>query len=190
MTLLELLKPERLTAVVDIGANPIDGDPPYKSMLQAGLCTVTGFEPQEEALTELLRRKGPNERYFPYAVGDGGVHTLNICHASGMTSFFEPEPATADIFALFKKFGQVIRQVDMQTRSLNDITEIEQLDFLKIDIQGGELAVFKSGGGSFPRPWLYRPRCRSYPCIKGNPRWATSMSSCATKASCRIVLRP
>ncbi|WP_246072736.1 FkbM family methyltransferase [Extensimonas perlucida] len=155
MTLLEILKPERLTAVVDIGANPIDGDPPYKSMLQAGLCNVTGFEPQEAALAELLRRKGPNECYLPYAVGDGGVHTLNICHASGMTSFFEPEPATADVFPLFKKAGEVIRQVELETRCLNEIDEIEHLDFLKIDIQGGELAVFKSGGGggSLPRPW-------------------------------------
>src|SRR5690606_19709200 len=28
---------------------------------------------------------------------------------------------------------------------LDDVEEIEQLDFLKIDIQGGELAVFQSG---------------------------------------------
>src|SRR5262245_3112543 len=32
--LLKLLRPKRLTAVVDVGANPIDGDPPYKSLLQ------------------------------------------------------------------------------------------------------------------------------------------------------------
>ena len=32
--------------VVDIGANPIDGDPPYRLLLDAGLCRVTGFEPQ------------------------------------------------------------------------------------------------------------------------------------------------
>jgi hypothetical protein len=34
--LFDLLQPARLTAVVDIGANPIDGDPPYKRMLAAG----------------------------------------------------------------------------------------------------------------------------------------------------------
>ena len=34
--LYELLNPLRLTEVVDIGANPIDGDPPYKPMLDAG----------------------------------------------------------------------------------------------------------------------------------------------------------
>jgi hypothetical protein len=73
--------PQRLTDVVDIGANPIDGEPPYTSMLAEGLCHVTGFEPQQEALVELQRMKGPNERYLPYAVGDGDAHTLNICRA-------------------------------------------------------------------------------------------------------------
>jgi hypothetical protein len=57
--LRNLLVPQRLTDVVDIGANPIDGEPPYTSMLAEGLCHVTGFEPQQEALLELQRMKGP-----------------------------------------------------------------------------------------------------------------------------------
>ena len=96
--LLELLKPERLTAIVDIGANPIDGDPPYKKMLEAGLCHVTGFEPQRQALDELLRNKGSHEHYLPYAVGDGKPHTLNICKASGMTSLLEPDKNILELF--------------------------------------------------------------------------------------------
>ena len=38
--LFRLIGPERLTAVVDVGANPIDGDPPYLPMLRGGLCRV------------------------------------------------------------------------------------------------------------------------------------------------------
>ena len=48
--LSELLAPARLTEVVDVGANPIDGDPPYLGMLRAGLCRVTGFEPQSDEI--------------------------------------------------------------------------------------------------------------------------------------------
>jgi len=44
-----ILKLDRLTEIVDIGANPIDGDPPDKALLRSGLCKVTGFEPQEDA---------------------------------------------------------------------------------------------------------------------------------------------
>lgn len=140
-----LLQAQRLTEVVDIGANPIDGDPPYKPMLDAGLCRVTGFEPQQEALAELRRRQGPNERYLDYAVGDGGVHRLNICRAPGMTSLLEPDPVTLELFGVLNAMGDVLRRVETQTRRLDDIDEIASLDFLKIDVQGGELAVFRHG---------------------------------------------
>lgn len=64
-----LLRPERLTEVVDIGANPIDGDPPYKQMMLQKLCRVTGFDPHPAAITQLAKRKGPQETYLPYAAG-------------------------------------------------------------------------------------------------------------------------
>jgi FkbM family methyltransferase len=144
-TFADLLSPQRLTEIVDVGANPIDGEPPYVTMLAAGLCRVTGFEPQEQALLELQRNRGPNERYLPYAVGDGGRHTLNICAASGMTSLFEPDPDTLSLFNDLKPLGEVIRRIPVETRKLDDISEVERLDFLKIDVQGSELAVFKGG---------------------------------------------
>src|ERR1041384_8189595 len=93
-----LLRPDKLTAVVDIGANPIDGDPPYKAMLGQRLCTVTGFEPQAEALATLNTSTGDLQTYLPYAVGDGGDGTLRIPQAPGMTSLFEPNPAVLNCF--------------------------------------------------------------------------------------------
>ena len=144
-TFRDILSLERLTEVVDVGANPIDGAPPYTPMLAAGLCRVTGFEPQKEALLELQKKKGTNEQYLPYAVGDGTTGTLNICRASGMTSLFEPDEATLGLFDVLKPLGEVIDRVPLQTHKLDDISEIQHLDFLKIDIQGGELAVFRSG---------------------------------------------
>lgn len=143
--LWEVLQPARLTQVVDIGANPIDGDPPYAAMLRAGLCRVTGFEPQPAALAELQRRQGSLETYLPYAVGDGETHSLNICAASGMTSLYTPDPATLDLFAALKPLGTVLRREPVRTQRLDDIAAVTALDFLKIDIQGAELAVFRHG---------------------------------------------
>ena len=134
-----------LTQVLDIGANPIDGDPPYKKMLDASLCTVTGFEPQPSALEELIRKKGPNERYLPYAVGDGQSHLLNICRWSGMTSLLEPDPAAFSVFEILSPNAEILHRVPIQTRRLDDLQEVSHIDLLKIDIQGGELAVFQSG---------------------------------------------
>lgn len=143
--LLQLLQPERLTQVVDIGANPIDGEPPYKKMLSESLCFVTGFKPQKSAFAELLSKKTANERYLPYAVGDGQSHTLKVCRSSGMTSLFEPDLNTLDLFAFLKPLAEVTQRIEMTTRKLDDVSEIENIDFLKIDIQGAELSVFQHG---------------------------------------------
>jgi FkbM family methyltransferase len=144
--LRDLLSPSRLTHVVDVGANPFDGgEPPYLPMFNAGLCHVTGFEPQREPLLALQRTRGPDELYLPYAVGDGSPHTLKVCRASGMTSLLEPDPTTLGLFPTLQPFGEVIERVPLETHRLDDICEIEHLDLLKIDIQGGELAVFQNG---------------------------------------------
>ncbi len=143
--LREVLAPERLTHVVDVGANPIGSAPPYREMLDAGLCRVTGFEPQPAALEALNRRKGPLETYLPWVVGDGGMHTLKVCGHSGLTSTLSPDPQALDIFALLKPDAQVLEEVPVQTRRLDDIAGLEPIDFLKLDVQGGELAVLCHG---------------------------------------------
>jgi FkbM family methyltransferase len=143
--LFDMLQPTRLTAVVDIGANPIDGDPPYKEMLAAGLCTVVGFEPQPEALAALNRRRTSHEQYLSYAVGDGRERSLHVCREQGMTSLLAPDRAHLDLFTGFASYGALVKEVRVATRRLDDIEEIDSMDFLKIDIQGSELDVFESG---------------------------------------------
>ncbi len=143
--LARLLSLGRLTHVVDIGANPIDGAPPYRPLLDARLCRITGFEPQASALAELNLKKGANEAYLPYAVGDGQEHTLNLCAYPGWTSIFVPSVAALEVFSFFKNNARVVSQIPIQTRRLDDLDEVDDVDFLKIDVQGGELAVFVHG---------------------------------------------
>lgn len=143
--LFKILQPQRLTAVVDIGANPVEGAPPYKTLMDSGLCSIVGFEPQEDALAVLISAKSPRETYLPYIIGNGQPQTLHVCAASGMTSLLKPDQNTLSMFHLFSDFGKVRSTLPVETRRLDDVTEIEHLDFLKIDIQGGELSVFQSG---------------------------------------------
>lgn len=144
-SLAQILAPVRPTAVVDIGANPIDGDPPYKRMLAAGLCDVVGFEPQADALARLQQMAGPRERYLPYALGDGTTRTLNICALEGMTSLKVPDPAHLALFNLFPTWGEVKNTIPVATHRLDDIAEIAHMDFLKMDIQGSERDVLVHG---------------------------------------------
>ena len=140
--LLSLLRPAQLTHVVDVGANPIDGAPPYKNMLSQGLCTVTGFEPQEAAWHELIQRKGPLETYLPQALGAGGLATLNVCQYSGWTSLLRPNSAALNVFPQFQPNAKVIEQIQVLTHKLDDISEVRPFDLLKIDVQGAEMDVF------------------------------------------------
>jgi FkbM family methyltransferase len=143
--LSEILKPARLTAIVDVGANPIDGDPPYRAMLAAGLCEVTGFEPQAPALQRLEAKKGPHERYLPYALADGTKRTLHVCELEGMTSLLVPDPSHLALFNLFPTWGTVKERIPVTTRKLDDIAEITAVDFLKMDVQGAEREVLTHG---------------------------------------------
>lgn len=142
-----LLVPERLTAVVDIGANPIGGDPPYKPMLEKRLCRLFGFEPQRAALAELNARKSELETYLPYVVGNGEQARLRECASPGMTSLLEPDRNMLKHFPGFLDWGRVIADSKIETRKLDDIGEIDAMDYLKIDVQGSELAIFQNGRG-------------------------------------------
>jgi len=168
----DLLRPERLTEVVDIGASPIEGVPPYRAMLAEGLCNVTGFEPQNHALAQLRASAGPHERYFPYVVGDGETHTLHLYRYPGLASLLEIDPA---VLALTTRpaSGEIVERISgLKTRRLDDITEIEVIDFLKIDIQGGELAVFRNGSERLVRTVAIETEVAFLSLYKGQPTFS------------------
>jgi FkbM family methyltransferase len=167
--LATLLRAERLTAVVDIGANPIDGEPPYKKMLGGRLCTLVGFEPQAEALAKLDASKSDLETYLPYAVGDGTRGTLKVCQARGMTSLFTPEPRILNLFPGFAQFGRIVQEIPVDTRTLDSISEIAALDLLKIDVQGGELAVFRNGTARLANAIAVQAEVSFMPLYKDQP---------------------
>ena len=144
LLLRDLVRCSRPTSVLDIGANLVDGDPPYQRMLDEGLCTVTGFEPQQRALAELELRKGPMERYLPHVVGDGHTHRLKITRAVGMTSLLTPDENQLRLFNGFPDWGSVVEELEVQTHRLDDL-DINEFDLLKIDVQGAELMVFQHG---------------------------------------------
>src|SRR5678815_5307579 len=167
--LAEILAPARLTSVVDVGANPIDGDPPYKAMLAAGLCEVTGFEPQAGALARLEKKKSSRERYLPYALADGTERTLHICELEGMTSSLVPDPAHLALFNLFPIWGTVKDRIPVSTRQLDDIAEITQLDFLKMDIQGAEREVLAHGRAKLKDTVVIQTEVSFVPLYHGQP---------------------
>ncbi len=168
-TLLVLTSPQRLTAVVDVGANPIDGDTPYKSMLERRLCTVVGFEPQPTGLAFLNARKSDLETYLPHAVGDGSPATLHVAALPGMTSLLEPNEAMLSLFHQFSEWAAVKEKVPVLTRRLDELSEIAALDMLKIDVQGSELSVFQGARQHLSRAVAVHTEVCFLPLYKNQP---------------------
>jgi FkbM family methyltransferase len=94
---------------------------------------------------------------------------LNICSAEGMSSKFKPDSEMLKIFHPFDIWGQVVSQQKVLTKTLDSISEIEQLDFLKIDIQGGELSVFQNGKKKLANTVVIRTEVSFIPLYEDQP---------------------
>ena len=142
--LSEILETKIVIDVVDVGANPIDEIPPYTNLLKSGHVNLVGFEPNPDALAKLIANKGENETYFPFAIADGNIHEFKICKAPGMSSLLEPNTDLLNYFHGFPDWGQVLSRKNIETVRLDEVKEIKNMDYIKIDIQGGELLAFKN----------------------------------------------
>jgi FkbM family methyltransferase len=148
--LIGILKPGRLTRIVDVGANPIN-DNPYKNLLDMGGCEVWGFEPQVPAFEELVRKKRENEHYLPYAIGDGTRQRLHICRSDGFTSLLPPNQATIEFLNRWHRAMHVEQIIEIDTRCLDDLAELPAPDLVKIDTQGAEAMVFENSTAKLSR---------------------------------------
>ncbi|MDF1838333.1 MAG: FkbM family methyltransferase [Planctomycetota bacterium] len=131
--------------LLDIGASPIDGEPPYQALYDGGRAELVGFEPDPHQFQALLDLAMPRAIFLPHALGDGKPGELKICASPGMTSLLEPDPEVLSKFHGFGDWGRVVKREHLETKRLDDIPEASGSDYMKIDVQGGELAVFEGG---------------------------------------------
>ena len=165
--LLQRLTLPRRTRILDVGASPLH-EAPYAALLAAGGCDVVGFEPQAEAFAKLDAAKGPLETYLPFAVGDGGARTLHIYRRSGFTSTFRPDAAaTAALGA--PGWSKVARKETMQTVAIDGDSRVGPFDLLKIDIQGGEVDVFRGAEEALAQATAVIVELRYFPIYRGEP---------------------
>lgn len=137
--LYDLLQPSRLTSIVDIGANPIDAPPVYTRMLEEGLCTVAAIDPQGPEIAH------PSVRTLRHIVGDGTEQTIYVAQSQGMTSLLPISKVRAGLFPKMLEWGEAKYRSPAKTVRFDDIDDIVEVDFLKMDIQGSEKDVLTYG---------------------------------------------
>ena len=159
--------------IVDVGANPLGGRRgPYQHLVDAGQATLLGFEPDPQVFAELAAARAPGETYLPLAVGDGARHKLRICAMSGMNSLLEPNFALLDLTHLHGQWAQVREVVEIDTVRLDEVPEARGMDYLKIDIQGGELMAFEHAQARLDDCLVVHTEAMFVPMYVGQPLFA------------------
>lgn len=141
-SLLEFF-PEKLEFnILDIGA-ALSERPPYQSLVDAGRARVTGFEPDREACERLNREYGKHHRFFACFAGDGRPATFHETNRALTGSLYEPNSTLLEKFQNLAEIVKPVATHPVSTTRIDDIADIDDIDFFKIDVQGSELAVFQ-----------------------------------------------
>jgi FkbM family methyltransferase len=149
LPLAPLLGLQGLTVeLLDVGAAP-DAPGRPAALLDQGLARITAIEPAAEHTAALLARGV--ERVLPVFLGDGGAARLYVTREPRFSSLFEPDPAVIDRFTSFSTGPggnfQIVYTTEVATARLDDVLPDLHSDYLRLDIQGGELAALQHGLG-------------------------------------------
>lgn len=157
--------------ILDVGA-ALSERPPYQSLVDAGRARIIGFEPNARECERLNREYGKPHRFFPYFVGDGAPAVFHETNWALTGSLFE---ANTPLLEKFQNLAEVVTPVAkhaVDTKRIDDIAEIADVDFIKIDVQGGELAVFRNALRPLSRTLLVQTEVEFVELYRGQPMFA------------------
>ncbi len=150
-SLFQLLDDDCVLDILDVGASLIlDVDtsqilpPPYEKLIAANRARVVGFEPDPTECEKLNARFGGAHRFFPCFVGDGNTATYHQTNWFATGSLFEPNTPLLEKFARLAEIMAPQAQIPVATTRLDDIADLGDIDFFKIDVQGAELSIFRN----------------------------------------------
>ncbi|MBI9087700.1 MAG: FkbM family methyltransferase [Desulfobacterium sp.] len=147
------VSPSLSFTILEIGALPIEGEiEPFHRLIDFfPESTLIAFEVDKELCKELNAKSKPNINYYPVAVAQHDEERIFYDTVNPMCgSLYRPNEKFLGLYqnldvAMIKSISTV------NTVSLDSFTRanhINDVDFIKIDIQGAELDVFKGGGNT------------------------------------------
>lgn len=134
--------------VLDVGAlGGMAGHeaPPYDGLVKAGLAHVLGFEPDAEGCEALNKKYANRHCFLPHFVGEGGPATYHETNWAPTGSLYKPNQPLLEKFQNMHELTTLIAEHPIETKRIDDLAEVGDVDFVKVDVQGAELAVFKGG---------------------------------------------
>lgn len=129
--------------LIDIGAEG-DIEPRWKRI--EPFLNYVGFEPDERSRSLLLQKGNNclNYQLLPFAVWDiDGSIGFNLGRSPGTSSHYLPNQPFIDLFPDPRRYD-VVETTNLKTTTLDNLA-LKSADFIKIDIQGGELNALRGG---------------------------------------------
>lgn len=131
--------------LIDVGAV---GDLPEHWLPFAHQLAVYGFEPDREACDKLNRQANrfASATFFPCAIaGENETKPFHFARYGECSSLLAPDMKWLSRFS-YGSWFETIRTIDLPTRSLDDVPELEpqNIDALKIDSQGMEIPILRA----------------------------------------------
>ena len=139
-----IVAPAGPIGVLDIGASFVGEPPPYQPLLQSGAARLIGFEPDAAACEKLRRMYGPPSRFFPYFIGDGRPGVFHQTSWAPTGSLLRPNARVTQAFQNLHELMTLVAEHPVQTRRLDDVEDLGDVDFFKLDVQGAELMVLQN----------------------------------------------
>jgi FkbM family methyltransferase len=138
-----IVAPASPIGVLDVGASFVGEPPPYQPLLQSGAARLIGFEPDVQACEKLRALYGPPSMFFPYFIGDGRPGTYYQTNWAPTGSLFKPNRRVLEAFQNLHEVMTLVAEHPVQTKRLDDIEDLGDVDFIKLDVQGAELMVLQ-----------------------------------------------
>jgi len=134
--------------IVEIGAVQLseNKEPFYELLDYFPSSKIIGFELEEDMCEKMNAKAIRGVKYYPYALGKANEkRKLYITQHPMCTSLYEPNEELLDFYNGFK-VAKLKEKKEIETITLDDFInkeKIEDIDFIKIDVQGAELDVLK-----------------------------------------------
>ena len=156
--------------IIDIGAAEMEGySPSYKILMDLGIADIIGFEANQEACEALNKKNEVTSLYLPYFIGDGTSATFYETNWAPTSSLYPPNTKLLEKFHYLNEFTTVIKEHQVQTHRLDEISEIDRADFIKIDIQGSELIALENAVNVLKTAVLVQVEVEFVEMYKGQP---------------------
>ena len=134
--------------ILEVGALKLDekDEPFYKLFEHFQSSKIYGFEIDKDVCNNLNSKAKSGIRYFPHALGEQSERRkLHITNHSMCSSLYKPNEAFLDLYQNLD-VAKKKSEVEIDTISLDKFiedNEVGSIDFIKIDVQGAELDIFK-----------------------------------------------